>query len=52
MGDDFVLLGGSAQPHERMQEFTIRLTERLARKGKRIRDARPEELRDLAGDIT
>ena len=50
-GDDFVLYGGSAETHEKMQDFTIRLTEKLQKKGKRIRDADPRELRDIAGDL-
>ena len=50
-GDDFVLFGGSAETHGKMQEFTIRLTERLQKKGKRIRDADVKELRDIAEDL-
>ncbi len=50
-GDDFFLVGGSAETHERMQDLTIRITEQLGRKGKRIRDASPSELRDLADDL-
>lgn len=50
-GDDFVLFGGSAETHEKMQDFTIRLTEKLKQKGKRIRDADAKELRDLAEDL-
>ena len=48
---DFVLYGGSAETHEKMQDFTIRLTEKLQKKGKRIRDAAPDEIRDIAGDL-
>jgi hypothetical protein len=50
-GKDFVLVGGSAETHERMQDFTIRLTERLAKKGKRIADTSVKELRDIARDL-
>ena len=50
-GEGFVLLGGSAETHERMQDFTLRLTERLAKKGKRIPDATVRELRDIADDL-
>lgn len=46
-GDHFVLLGGSSETHEQMQEFTIKVTERLARQGKRIPDATLRELRDI-----
>jgi hypothetical protein len=50
-GEDFFLLGGSAETHEKMQDFTIRLTERLQKKGKRIRDVAITELRDIADDL-
>lgn len=50
-GEHFVLLGGSSETHEQMQEFTIKLTERLAKQGKRIPDATIRELRDLASDL-
>ena len=50
-GDHFVLLGGSAETHEQMQEFTIKLTERLKKQGKRIPDATIRELRDLVSDL-
>jgi len=33
-----------------MQETMIKVTERLEDRGKRIRDASPEELRDLIGE--
>lgn len=50
-GEHFVLLGGSSETHEQMQEFTIKLTERLAKQGKRIPDATIRELRDLVSDL-
>lgn len=50
-GDDFFLVGGSAETHERMQDLTIRITEKLGKKGKRIRDASPDEIRELADDL-
>ena len=48
--DDVLLLGGSADTHEQMQEAIIRVTEALGRKGKRIRDTATEELADLIRD--
>jgi hypothetical protein len=50
-GDDFVLLGGSRETHEQMQDWTIRLTERLKERGKRIRGATLRELKDVAEDL-
>ena len=44
---DFVLVGGSQQTHEQMQDVAIHVTESLEAKGKRIRDAALEELADL-----
>lgn len=46
-GKDFMLAGGSEETHARMQETMIKVTEKLDDRGKRIRDAAPEELRDL-----
>lgn len=49
-GDGFLLAGGSEETHSRMQETMIKVTERLAERGKRVRDATPGELRDLLGE--
>lgn len=49
-GKDFVLAGGSDETHARMQETMIKVNERLEDRGKRIRDASPDELRDLIGE--
>ena len=51
-GEDFVLAGGSDETHSRMQETMIKVTERLDERGKRIRDASPNELRDLIADAS
>lgn len=49
-GSDFLLAGGSEETHARMQETMIRVTERLADRGRLVRDASPDELRDLIGE--
>lgn len=49
-GQGFLLAGGSDETHSRMQETMIKVTERLGESGRRIRDASPEELRDLIGE--
>lgn len=49
-GNDFLLAGGSEETHARMQETMIKVTEKLTDRGKRIRDASPDELRDLISD--
>jgi hypothetical protein len=46
-----LLLGGSEETHEQMQEFTIRLGERMKAQGKRFGDVSPKELRDLADGL-
>jgi hypothetical protein len=44
---DALLVGGSEETHERMQEAIIKVSEALERKGKRIREASVEELTKL-----
>lgn len=46
-GKDFLLAGGSEETHAQMQETVIKVSEKLERRGKRIRDASTEELTDL-----
>lgn len=47
---DALLVGGSEETHERMQETAIRLNEELDRRGIRLADVRTaEELREIAG---
>jgi hypothetical protein len=49
-GDDFLLVGGSAETHERMQDLVVRMHEKLKRKGRRIGDLTRREFEDLARD--
>ena len=44
-GDNFYLVGGSEETHERMTETAVKFNEKLSRKGKRINDLSPEEFR-------
>ena len=46
-GENFCLVGGSEETHERMTETAIKFNEQLSRKGKRLSDLSPEEFRDL-----
>lgn len=48
--DDVLLVGGSEETHDRMQETIIKVSEALERKGKRIREATVEELTGLIRD--
>jgi hypothetical protein len=45
--EEFFLVGGSQETHERMQDVAIHLTESLKTKGKRLQDAEIEEVLDL-----
>jgi hypothetical protein len=46
-GEEFFLVGGSEETHERMQDVVIHVTEALKSKGKRLQDAEVEEVIDL-----
>jgi hypothetical protein len=47
-GERFVLLGGSDETHEKMQEFAIKLHERMKDEGKSFGQVSPRDLRRLA----
>ncbi|MBN2143403.1 MAG: hypothetical protein JW774_02145 [Candidatus Aureabacteria bacterium] len=50
-GKDFTLIGGSKETHEEMQEKSIKLVEKLKKKGKTIGDVNDEEFIETAEDI-
>ncbi len=45
--EHFLLIGGSAETHERMQDTAIRFDEALRKKGKTLQEAAPDEALDL-----
>lgn len=45
--ESFLLVGGSAETHERMQDTAIRFEEELRKRGKRLKDASADEAADL-----
>jgi hypothetical protein len=45
--EHFLLLGGSEETHERMQDTAIKFAEALRRRGKRLKDASLDEVIDL-----
>ena len=45
--ENFLLVGGSAETHERMQDTAIRFGEALEKRGKTLQEASPEEALDL-----
>ena len=42
-GDNFYLVGGTEETHERMTETAIKFNEKLARKGKQLAELSPQE---------
>jgi len=49
-GEDFTLVGGSQETHQRMQGLVIRMHEKLKVKGKRLKDLTRDEFEELAGE--
>lgn len=49
-GENFHLLGGAAETHQRMQEQCIKFNEKLSRRGKTLESAEPQELTDIAAE--
>ena len=47
-GENFHLVGGSEETHERMQEQCIKFNEKLSERGKQLANLERAELRDLA----
>ncbi len=45
--EHFLLVGGSAETHERMQETIVKFDEGLEKRGKRLEDASVEEVGDI-----
>jgi hypothetical protein len=48
--EHFVLVGGSPETHEHLQDTAIRFEEGLRRRGKRLQDTSPHEAIDLLRD--
>jgi len=46
-GDNFLLVGGSEETHERMTETAIRVNEALDRRGKGLAEVTKEEFVDI-----
>ena len=50
-GPNFLLAGGSAETHGRMQETAVKINEHLDRAGKQLADVSIRELRDIVAEI-
>jgi hypothetical protein len=46
-GEQFAIVGGSAETHERMTETVVKTFEQLRSRGKNLSDVRPRELADI-----
>ncbi len=46
-GEQFAILGGSAETHERMTETVVKTFEELKQRGKDLSEVRPVELADI-----
>lgn len=51
-GEDFSLVGGSAETHERMTETAIKTFEELKTRGKTIHEVEPHELAEIIDRTT
>ncbi|MBR5162021.1 MAG: hypothetical protein IKW80_10370 [Thermoguttaceae bacterium] len=49
-GENYLLVGGSKQTHEIMQETAVKVNEQLEKKGKRLADLEPDEFRDVIAE--
>lgn len=50
-GDNFALVGGSAETHERMTETAIKINEKLKSRGKHLEQVSHEEFDDIAHEV-
>ena len=50
-GDNFTLVGGSAETHEQMTEKAIKINEKLKARGKQLETISREEFDDIAHEV-
>ena len=50
-GDNFALYGGSAETHEQMTETSMKINEKLRKRGKSLREVSREEFDDIAHEV-
>lgn len=50
-GDNFRLIGGTEETHEAMTEKTIKINEKLSRRGKNLDTVSREEFEDIAHSV-
>ena len=50
-GDNFALVGGTEETHERMTEKAIKINEKLKERGKQLEEVSREEFDDIAHEV-
>ena len=50
-GDNFALVGGTEETHERMTEKAIKINEKLKARGKHLEEVSREEFEDIAQEV-
>ncbi len=50
-GENFALVGGTEETHERMTEKAIKINERLKARGKQLEEVSREEFDDIAQEV-
>ncbi len=51
-GDNFCLVGGSEETHEKMTETAVKFNEKLSKRGKHLEELSKEEFTDLMHEAT
>jgi hypothetical protein len=49
--EHFLLVGGSVETHEQMQETAMRFGEALEKKGKSLKETTPEEAAEILAEV-
>lgn len=52
VAEEFSLVGGSEETHERMTETVMKTFEELKNRGKKLNQVEPDELKDIIKDST
>ena len=50
-GDNFALVGGTEETHERMTEKAVKINEKLKARGKQLEEVSREEFDDIAQEV-
>lgn len=50
-GDNFALVGGTAETHEQMTEKAIKINEKLKARGKQLHEVSRQEFEDIAHEV-